>query len=153
MAEVNMEAGRAIYSSLCSVLDKMGISYKKIEEDLVVTFGHRGDDMNHNLVIVVNVEREVIQLSERLPFNINPQKAAEVAMAVCNVNDHLLIGQFTYNMEDRISYEVTQIFTDSLIGEELLRRMILTLAFTVEEYDDKFMALNKGYIEPAEFKN
>ena len=30
--------------------------------------------------------------------------------------------------------------------------MIMALIFSVEEYDDKFMALNKGYLKPEDFK-
>lgn len=152
MSETNLEMGKAIYESICSVLDQMEISYKKIEEDLVILFGHRGQDMNHELLIAVNVKQEAIQLMEKLPFKIDPEKAADVAIAVCNVNDRVLLGKFTYNMEDRLAYEVAQVFSGSLIGEETIKRMILALVFTVEEYDDKFMALNKGYITPEEFK-
>ncbi|MCC8173087.1 MAG: YbjN domain-containing protein [Odoribacter sp.] len=152
MAEVNMEMGKAIYDSVCSVLDKMGLSYKKIEEDLAVLFGHRGEDMNHNLVIAVNVKQETIQLFEVLPFDINKEKATDVAVAICYVNDRILSGKFTYNMEERLTFEVSQIFSGSLIGEKTIQRMILALAVTVEEYDDKFMALNKGYLKPEDFK-
>ena len=152
MAEQNMEMGKAIYESLCSVLDKMGVHYKKVEDDLVIAFGYKGEDMNHDLIIAVNVRQEAIQLIEKLPFEISAERATDVACAVCYVNDQILSGKFTYNMEDRLSFEVTQIFTGSLIGEEALHRMIMTLIITVENYDDKFMALNKGYIKVEEFK-
>ena len=151
MAEQNMEMGRAIYESLCNVLDKMGVHYKKVEEDLVIAFGYKGEDMNHDLIIAVNVKQEVIQLMERLPYEITAEKATEMACAVCYVNNQILSGQFTYNMKDRLSFEVTQIFTGSLIGEEALHRMIMTLIITVENYDDKFMALNKGYLKVEDF--
>lgn len=152
MSEQNLELGKAIYESLCNVLNKMEVNYKKVEEDLVIAFGYKGQDMNHDLIIAVNVEREVIQLIERLPFEISAEKATDVACAVCYANDRILAGQFTYNMEDRLSFEVTQIFTGSLIGEEALHRMIMALVITVENYDDKFMALNKGYLKPENFK-
>ena len=61
MAEQNMEMGKAIYESLCNVLDKMEIHYRKYEEDLVISFGYKGKDMNHDLLIGVNVKQEVIQ--------------------------------------------------------------------------------------------
>ena len=151
MAEQNMEMGKAIYESLCNVLDKMEIHYRKYEEDLVISFGYKGKDMNHDLLIGVNVKQEVIQLLERLPYEISEEKATEIACAVCYVNSQILSGQFVYNMKDRLSFEVTQIFTGSLIGEEALHRMIMALIYTVEDYDDKFMALNKGYLKVEDF--
>jgi len=152
MSEVNMEMAKTIYDSACAVLDGMGINYKKVENDLVILFGHRGQDMNHDLILAVNARQEAIQLIEKLPFSIDPEKASEVAGAVCLINDKILSGKFTYNMEDRLSFEVTQIYSGSLIGEETIKRMLLALVFTVEEYDDKFMALNKGYWKVNDFK-
>lgn len=153
MADVHAEEmGKAIYNSICSVLENMGLSYRKAEDDMVVMFGHRGEDMNHNLWMVVNVEKEAIQLYERLPFDIDKERSAEIAKAIAYVNDCLLIGKFTYNMEDRLMFEVSQIFSGSLIGEATIKRMILSLAVSVEEYDDKFLALNKGYLKAEDFK-
>lgn len=152
MSEVNMEMGRTIYNSICSVLDKMEINYNKVEEDLVILFGYKGQDMNHDLLIAVNAKQEAIQIMERLPFSISPEKATDVAVAICYANSRLLSGKFTYNMGDYVSFEITQLYSGSLIGEPTLRRMLLALISTVEEYDDKFMALNKGYLKAEDFK-
>lgn len=151
MAEETMEMGKVIYDSVCSVLDGMNIHYQKIEEDLVVAFGHHGNDMNHDLILRVNTEKEVIQLFEKLPFSMDESKAADIARAVCAVNINLLCGAFSYDLKDNLLYEVTQIYSGSLIGEETIKRMLLALVFTVEEYDDKFMALNKGYLKVENF--
>ena len=152
MSEVNMEMGRTIYNSICSVLDKMNIKYNKIEDKLVIVFGYKGQDMNHDLLIAVNANQEAIQLIERLPYSIDPEKAADVAMAICYVNNRLLSGKFTYDMKETLSFEMTQLYSGSLIGEATLQRMLLALIHTVEEFDDKFMALNKGYLKAEDFK-
>lgn len=152
MSEVNMEMAKNVFESACAALDAMDIKYKKVEDDLVILFGHRGQDMNHELLLAVNARQEAIQLIERLPFEIEADKARDVACAVCLVNDRILAGSFTFDMESRLSYEVTQLYSGSLIGEETIKRMIIALVITVEEYDDKFMALNKGYVTVDEFK-
>lgn len=153
MSEVNMEMAKTVYDSLCSVLDKMNIKYDKIEDKLAILVGYKGQDMNHDLVIVVNAKSEIVQIYEKMPYSIDPNRAADVAKAVCYVNSRLLFGHFVYNVEDKLSFELTQIYTGSLIGEELLQRMILLLIRIVEDYDDKFMALNKGYLKPEDFNN
>ena len=152
MSEVNMEMARTVYDSVCATLDAMGLKYDKIENDLVVTLGHRGEDMNHDLIFIVNAEQEVIQLIERLPYSVDTQKAADVACAVCLINSRLLVGKFSYDLGEHISYKVTQVYSGSLIGEETIKRMILALVFSVEEYDDKLMALSKGYLKVDDFK-
>lgn len=153
MSEVNMEMAKNVYATVCSTLDNMGFKYKRHDEDLVVTFGLRGEDMNHDLIFIISAEKEAIQLVEQLPYSINSEKAVDVAIATSYVNRQLLCGKFTYDMGDNIRFEVTQIYSGSLIGEETIKRMVLALAVSVEEYDDKFMALCKGYIKPDAFKD
>ena len=151
MSEVNLEMAKTIYGTVCTALDNLGLHYKKVEEDLVITFGLKGDDMNHDLLVVVNPQKEVIQIIEKLPFAISAEKASDIAIAMSYANDVLLNGKFTSDLKQRINYEVTQIYSGSLIGEETIKRMILALVYTVEEYDDKFFALNKGYITAESF--
>lgn len=152
MSEVNMEMARSIYESACSALDKLELNYRKIEEDLVILLGLRGDDMNHDMIFSVDEKREVIRLLEKMPFEIDPARSADVASAVCLVNDRLVLGGFTYNMEERLAFEVAQAYTGSLVGEETIKRLLFALVGTVEEYDDKFMALNKGYLKVDDFR-
>lgn len=152
MSEANMEMAKAVYQSICTVLDGMQINYRKVEEDMVILFGHRGKDMNHDLIIAVNEKQEAIQMIEKLPFNMDPSKSNDIAAAVCYANDRLLCGKFSYNMEDRLTFEIAQFFSGSLIGNETIERMLMALVLTVEDFDDKFMALNNGYLKPENFK-
>ncbi len=152
MSEVNMEHAQAVYASICAALDEMEFNYKKYEDDLVVVFGHRGKDFNHDLLLAVEAEREAIRLMEKLPITVNPEKAAEFAVAICRANYGIVCGKFTYDMKDEISFELNQFYSGSLISPENIRRMILALAMTVEAYDDKFMALNNGYLTPDDFE-
>ncbi len=147
----NTEKGKMLYESIAKVLDGLGITYKRFEDDLVIVFSHRGEDMNHEILLAVNEKQEAIQMMERLPIKISPEYAYEVAAAACIVNSQILIGKFTYKMEQNLTFEVAQVFDGSLIGEDALKRMILTLVITVENYDDKFMALNKGYLKHTDF--
>lgn len=152
MSEVNMEMAKTIYASICAALDEMEINYKKAEDDLVILFGHRGKDFNHDLLLAVDAEREVIRIHEKLPINAKKEKANEIAIAVCKANYGMVCGKFSYNMDDSIMFDVNQFYSGSLIGTETIKKMILALVFTVEAYDDKFMALNNGYLSPEDFE-
>lgn len=149
----DMATAKTVYENMCATLDEMELNYRKEEEDLVVLLGHRGEDMEHNILMIVSPDQEAIHIYEKIPFSINAERAADIACATCYVNDQILLGKFTYNMEDKLSFEVVQSYSGSIIGSETFKRMLLAVVFTVEEYDDKFMALNKGYIKPDAFKN
>lgn len=153
MSEQSMEMAKVLYESVCSTLDGMDIKYNRVEEDLVILLGHQGEDMKHELLIAVSPDNEAIRIIERLPFSINPEKATDIAVSTCYVNDTLLTGKFTYDMKERISFELAHIYTGSLVGEETIKRMIMAVVVTVERYDDKFMAVNKGYLKPEDIVN
>lgn len=152
MSEVNMELAKTIYDSVCTTLDKMSIKYTRHDNDLVVTVGHKGKDMSHNLIILVNAEKEALQIIEKLPFTVDPEKATDIASAVCLVNNGFVCGGFEYELGDSISFKMSQFYSGSLVGEATIERMIIGLVLSVEEYDDKFMALNKGYLKVEDFK-
>lgn len=153
MAEVNMELAKSVYETVCTALDNMGFKYERHDDDLVVSLGYGGKDMNHDMLIIVDAQREVVQVIEQLPVRMNAEKATEIACAVCYANRFIVCGKFTYDMEEEIRFKVAQIYDGSLIGPETIKRMVVALAITVEEYDDKFMALNNGYLKAEDFKD
>ena len=139
-----------MYGTVLSALDGLGLKYEKYEEDLVVVLGYKGDDMAHRMIIAVSPESQTLRLIEKLPFEINPEKAGDVAKAVCLINSNLLIGGFEYTLGDEISYEIKQAFNESIISESLVERLVKCIASSVEVYDDRLMALNKGYLKVEE---
>lgn len=151
MNNANMEAARNVYSTVCTALDEFGLNYEKSEEKLLITFCLQGDDMEHELSIMVNPKHGVIQLAETLPFVISEERAADFAAVICYVNEALLNGKFSSELKESVHYNVTQIYSGSLVGVETIKQIILSLVYTVEEYDDKFLSLNNGYLKPEDF--
>ncbi|MBQ7040079.1 MAG: hypothetical protein IJN39_05880, partial [Clostridia bacterium] len=125
--------------------------YREFEEDMVVVLSHKGEDMNHDLMIAVDGDRQVIKVLEKLPFEMNPEKAVDIACAVCYANHYLVLGKFTYDMDKTLRFEIAQAYEGSLISIETIKHMVVAFVATVEEYDDKFMALNKGYLSYKDF--
>ncbi len=149
--EIDMITAQKIYNTVCNTLDGMKLTYEKHEKDLVITLGHRGDDMNHSILIVVNAKQNVITIIEQLPFKIDKEKALDMCVAICYINKNLVSGGFTYDFDSNISFEITQFYNDREINEAFIERMLMTLVVTVEEYDDKLLALNKGYMKVTDF--
>jgi len=151
MSEANKETSRDIYRAVCAALDRMEVGYCKYEDVLAVEFDYRGQDMNHNVQINIEPGHEVIRIVENLPFKMYENKSEEIADAVCYANRNLVSGRFIYNMSDEICFKISQFYSGNLINYEVIKNMIIDLVIAVESYDDKFMALNKGYLKPEDF--
>lgn len=151
MNDEKMEMGRTVYNTICAALDEAEIKYDRHDETLFIDFRYKGEDMIHNQFILVNPEREAIQWIDRLPFAISSEKSAEMALAVCTVNDRLLAGRFSYNGKEQLQFEMTQLYTGGLVSKALIKRITFMCYQTVEDFDDKFMALNKGYLKINDF--
>ncbi len=153
MSTPNVAAAEAVYSTFRKVLDDMEITYTPHEEDRVITFGYKGKDMNHDIIIFVNADSETFRVVERLPYDIPEDKIVDVALASCLVNNRLMLGGFTYGLDEHLNFEVAQSFAGSLVGEAAIKKCLFAVLVCVEEYDDKFMALNKGYLTIKDFVN
>ena len=154
MSEEKMALAKSVYERVATTLDNMNLNYQRHDEDLVIHLGMRGDDMDHDMLLIVREKVSILSFVERLPFHLDPDKANEIAKAVCNVNNHLYLGGFTYEAgSETLNFELSMPFSGSLIGEETIKHVLIAAVKTVEDYDDKFLALNKGYISSDEFKN
>ena len=78
----------------------------------------------------------------------------EGAIATCAASYGLADGSFDYDLSDgQITFRMTASFRESEIGEELLQYMVSCACVTVDEYNDKFLAIDKGLISIDDFIN
>lgn len=155
MSDVNKEAlAESVFDNLCKTLDDREWNYKKHEEDFVVTFTARGDDLPMDFVLAVDVDRQMLRLFSRLPFTVDEDKRMEMAIATCDASNRLADGNFDYDITTgKISFRMTTTFRNSVIGNELFDYLIVTSFITVDEFNDKFFALSKGVLSLEDFLN
>lgn len=153
MAESNeLALARKVYEDLCASLDKQKWHYQKHEDDLVVTCGVAGDDIPMQFILIVDAERQLLRVLSRLPFTVPEEKRMELAIATCMATDGLADGSFDYNIADgTIDFRLTASFRESVIGDGLFEYLIACSSFTVDKYNDKFLALCKGVISIDDF--
>lgn len=150
--EVNMERAREVYDELCEMLDTREWSYDKDEERLIIKSGIKGKDLPINFILIVNPKSQVVQFLSSMPFAIPEDKRIDCAVAVCVANYGLVDGSFDYDITDgEIRYRVTSSYRDSRLGPDLYEYLIMVGASTVDNYNDKFFALSKGYTTIQEF--
>lgn len=143
--EKKMKTALSVYKTMCDELDGKKLRYEKHEEDLVVVFDMRGDDLPIRIVLNVDAKRQLVRLISPLPFTVSEDKRMEAAIATSQVNYYLADGSFDFNyQEGKITFRLTSSFLDSLISKAVFEYIVGVTCYTVDEYNDKFLMLAKG---------
>ena len=150
--EKKLKKARSVYNTLCEMLDDKKLTYKKHEEDLVITITMNGDDLPMPFVINIDASRELIRVVSSIPVTFGEDKRIEGALAACRLNYALADGSFDFDCKNgKVVYRMTSSYIDSLISKDLFEYMIGTACYTVDVYNDKFLMLSKGMITLEEF--
>ena len=149
--EKEMKKAVEMYGVLCKALDERNWHYQKEEEKLTVKFNVTGDDLSMRFSIVIDPNRQLFRLFSWLPFKMK-ERRMEGAKACCYINHRLIDGCFDYNMEDgSVLFRMVASYRDSLIGTGLVAYLIDCACGTMDKYNDKFLMLEKGMMEPKDF--
>ena len=152
MAELNMAKAKETYSVLCRMLDSREWHYDKIEEDLVIKSGVKGDDFPIDFIMRVNPRNEIVSFLSWMPFKVDESKRVDMALAVCAANYGLADGSFDFDLSDgTILFRLTSSYRGSILSEDLFEYMLMIAAATVDKYNDKFFMVSKGMITVQQF--
>ena len=151
MAE-NMKKALEVYNTLCNMLDHKGWKYNKMEDELMIKSGVRGDDFPIDFYMRVNPRNEVVSFISLLPFTVAEDKRVDLAIAICAANYGLVDGSFDFDITDgSIMFRLTSSYKDSALGEDLFEYMLMVSASTIDEYNDKFFMITKGMLPLEQF--
>lgn len=157
MDDVKMEK-RAIevYETLCSALDQLNFKYEKegkdSDGDYTVRFSGVGDDLPMEFVMFCDVGRQLVRVMSQMPFAFSEDKRVEGALVTCRANYMMVDGNFDYDFTTgKVVFKITSSFRDSLIDGELLLYMVRLAISMVDEFNDKFFAVDKGMMSVDEF--
>ena len=140
------------YETICEMFDELGFRYDVNEEDRVITCTIHGDDIPMEFVIFVFPKRQMVSFISNLPVTVPEELRPDMAMAVAVANNGLMDGNFDFSITTgRIRYRQTECYIDSILGKEMFRYMISVAASTVDDYNDKFLMMCKGYMNLEQF--
>lgn len=143
--EKDLKQAKAVYATLCEMLNELNWHFKKDEEQLMIECGAQGDDLPIELRIEVDAKRSLIVLLSQMPFAVAEEKRTALAIAVSQANNGLADGNFDYSyLTGRIIFRLTSSYLDSLIGKELFNYMLMCACATIDEYNDKFLMVAKS---------
>lgn len=147
-----LKHAQSVYETACRALDAKEWKYTRHDEDLVISCGARGEDLSMDLLIVVNPKAQVVSVISPMPFKINENKRVDAALAVCVANYGLVNGTFDYDISDgEIRFRIVSSFRESILSEELINYMVLLACGTVDDYNDKFLAVSTGVMSFEQF--
>ena len=147
-----MALAKEVYNNLCQALDNRNWKYEKEEDKLLVHFGVNGDDIPMQFIMFVDPEKQLITSLSPLPFKMSEEKRIDGAIAACVASFGMADGSFDYNLQDgRISFRMTASYRKSTIGDGLFQYMMSCSCAMVDEYNDKFLAIDKGVLSIADF--
>ncbi len=155
--EKKKQAAEQIFNRMVSHYESKGIKKydtKEFEEDCMyrMSFSYTGEDLPMEFVILVDGKRSLIRLFSRQPITVKPEQVPMMAQAVCAVNEILVNGFFSLEAEKGIiRWQVTVPYMESLISEEVFDYLILISIHTVDDYNDKFLLLQKGMVSLEAF--
>lgn len=144
MEEKNIIQARAVYKTLCAMLDEDDWHYDADAENLTVKCSARGEDLPIDIRIIIDPDLLVIILLSELPFSVAKEKRDVMAVAVAGANYRLADGSFDYNYAGgNITFRLTSSFNNSLISKELIKYMVYVSCATVDEFNDKFYDITR----------
>ena len=150
--ESKVVLAKKVYDTICAAIERREWKYEKEEEKLLVHFGVNGDDIPMQFILVVDAERQLIRVMSPLPFKISEEKRMEGAIATCAATYGMVDGNFDYDLSDgSIVFRMTASFRDSVIGDGLFQYLISCSCAMVDEYNEKFLALDKGLMNVTDF--
>ena len=154
MANEENKAVRAqkAYRDLYTHLDAIGLKYTRHDDDKVIAMTMHGDDLPIEMLLLVKEKQEVISLLSPVRPKVPEDKRIDAAVAVNVANYGTIFGSFDYDLSDgEIRWRATLPYADTAITAEQVRYLLFVSAHTIDNYNDKFLMLNKGVMTLEQF--
>lgn len=153
MADI-IKTGKAVnvYHKLIETLDSIGWKYSTLEDEPGVIYTVNGDDMIMEFIVTIHPDAQLLHFLSILPMRFDEEKRMDGLMAACAVSGKVPWGTFSFNMEtSKIVYGASSIFSDCEVNEGWFTQQMDMAHAVVDMYNDRFLALAKGYISIEEF--
>lgn len=152
MSEINYTAAKKVFAKIDAYLKSKNWKYDTDTDQLQFTYSVGGDDLPMRFTLLVDAERELIRLISFLPFNFDEDKRVDGAIAVCIANYEMVDGCFGFDIQSGTLYHRLAVpYKDNEITDDHIQYIMGLGMAMVDKYNDRFFALNKGFIDIAGF--
>ena len=148
----NLIAAKSVYQAIASALDKQQYRYKSDPDNLCFYLGFSTDCLNIELHISIDPQHEVFHFISILPFTFPEDKLLEGAMVATIANHNLIHGNFDFDFSTgNMLFKLTNYYLNGYINEDCVVSLLEITLHTVNQYDDQFLAVAKGYMSISDF--
>jgi hypothetical protein len=103
-------------------------------------------------VIIVDANRQLVRLLSMLNFKFPEDKRVEGAIATTVASYGMVDGSFDFDLNDgSVIFRMTASYRESRLGQGLFAYLIDCACFTVDRYNEKFLAVSKGMLSIQDF--
>ena len=150
--ELNQKKAEQTYRLFCNALDNNDWSYRSDDQKLRIECGAKGEDLPIELNIHFDVEKQLIMILSKLPFDIAEDKRVDAVVAICAINNALVDGCFDYDVNTgTVFFRITNSFLDSFMSKEVCMTLLYKACKMVDDYNDKLLMLSKGMLTIEQF--
>lgn len=147
-----MNSTQKNFQILCDTLDQMHLKYEKNEAEWAIEADFSTDDLPVELHLHLVDKNQIVIFMSPLPFTVSEDKRVDLAIALHAVNFGLLDGSFDYDIEDgKIAFRLTSSYREVDLSDDVFNYMLHIALVTADRFNDKFLALAKGYMSLEEF--
>ena len=152
MAMTNRQA-QVCYNTITQALDNMGWKYTEDNSTLRIKYDAYGEDLCATYIFAISAEKETVTLTCTLPYRAPRHDRGNFAKAMALANSRFYNGSFEFNPQTReVLYRMTTFLKGGMsFSVEAATYMIDTSCDTVDKYNDKFLAVGKGYLTLDQF--
>lgn len=147
----NLKKAKAVFQTICEMLDERNWSYEKHEDDLIITTAAKGEDLPIGVIIKVDDKYEVVTLFSPLPFQVPNDRVVATAIAVNQANVNIVDGSFDFDCnKGNITFRLSSSYRESLIGKGLFDYMLICSCVTVDLYNDRLLYVTENEMSANE---
>lgn len=153
MADIAKTArARKVFEDICRMLEKREYKFKTDDERMAIIFSVTGEDIPMDFIFHIIPESQIVRVTSLLPFTVPEEKRVDLAIAACHATSSIIDGSFDFDIENGDMYfRLTASFTETDIGEGLLKYLISYSCFAVDLFNDKLLAVAKGIMSVEDF--
>ena len=150
--ENKTELAQKVFQLLCNTLDARNLRYDKDDEKLVLHLRLDGEDIPMKFLFCVDAPRQLVRVHSPFPFKMSEDKRLDGAIAACYATYGMVDGNFDYDITDgSLQFRLTAAYRDDQIGDGFFMYLIGCCNAMVDKFNDRFLALSKGYIDISDF--
>lgn len=142
---------KEVFDICLSELDSKKWVYDADEENLLVKFVVKGEDLPLRISFLIDAERQLITVYSPIVTDA-VDKIAMLSVAVSQINTFIADGRFITDINNgTVYFKINSCYMGSLIGEEVFDYLIDITCYMVDEYNEKLQAIADGELELSDF--